>query len=64
MDKKTKYFEKQYLHYGGFCSECGEAVHPILNDDVETFGECPYNGKHPEVKERYGLGYMQGRGAA
>lgn len=36
-------FTKQYLHYGGFCGECGEALEPVLNEDYEKFGlcECP-----------------------
>jgi len=42
------YFDKQYLRYGGFCGECGEGVKPMLNDDVDTFGLCEFNGSHPD----------------
>lgn len=40
-------FTKQYLRYGGFCGECGEALEPVMKEDYEKFGLCPYNGKHP-----------------
>lgn len=43
----NKYFEKQYLHYGGFCPTCGEGCKPLLNNDADIFGLCEYNGHHP-----------------
>lgn len=33
-------FEKQYLRYGGFCPDCGNAVEPVLNNDYIKLGEC------------------------
>lgn len=54
QDRRTpewnKYFEHQAYHAGcgGFCGDCGEAIKPIYNNDIEVFGKCPYNGEHPE----------------
>lgn len=45
--ERNKLFERQYLSYGGFCGTCGEGVKPILNNDTEMFGECPFDGTHP-----------------
>lgn len=52
--ERDKYFSRQYLVYGGFCGTCGEAVEPILNHDVATFGKCPHNGNHPKIKSTSG----------
>lgn len=41
-------FNKQYLHGGGFCPDCGEGCEPyVKGGDAELFGKCPYNGDHP-----------------
>ena len=44
----NRYFDRQLYNYAGFCGSCGEGCKPMLNNDVETFGLCEYNGNHPD----------------